>query len=161
MKSIIVYSSYTGNTKQVADLLHKYLSKNGTVDTLELKDTDEAKGFFGQCFRAFFRKKAQIEPINFDLSGYDVICIGTPVWAFAPVPAINTYITRCFGAEGKKVVLFTTYGSGTGNQRCLDYMEDIFAKKSAKQFKRFSMQQSRVKDESLVMIEIQKTVGVL
>ncbi|MCX5704091.1 MAG: flavodoxin, partial [Candidatus Omnitrophica bacterium] len=81
-----------------------------------------------------------------------------PVWAFAPAPAMNTYLDRCFGLEGKKIILFTTYGSGTGNKRCLNYMQDIVVKKGARGIKRFSVQQFRVKDRNLILSKIKEVV---
>ncbi len=160
IKSIIIYPFCTGGTKQVADLLNKYLVQRGAVDVLELKDPDEAPNFFGRVMQAFSRKKAEIEPIGFDLWDYNIICIGTPVLADAPVPAINTYITRCFGVEGKTIVLFTIYGSGDDNQRCLDYMRGVFAKKGPARFKVFSIQQTRAIDEKSILDEIAEAVSL-
>ena len=85
--------------------------------------------------------------------------MGTPVWAFGPAPAMNTYLDRCSGLEGKTVVLFTTYGSGTGNGRCLDYMQNILTGKGVKAFKRFSIQQGKVSDRQHVLSIIKTALG--
>ncbi len=154
MKSIILYYSYSGNTRRVAQILCESLKSRSEAREVELKATDESRSFLGQCRRAFSKKRAQIEATDFDLSGYDLICLGTPVWAFGPAPAINTYLDRCSGLEGKKVVLFTTYGSGTGNERCLNYMQDALVKKGAKEFSRFSIQQCKVNDKEFVLSKI-------
>lgn len=155
MKSIIIYYSYTGNTKKVAAVLKNYLAQKGEVEIIELKGMDESKSFLGQAVRAFRRKRAALESVNFNLSKYDVICFGTPVWAFGPAPAMNTYLDKCFGLVGKKMVLFTTYGSGTGRRRCLDCMRNALVKKGARSFKEFSIQQGRVSDEKFVLSEIE------
>ena len=154
MKTIIVYYSYSGNTKKVAGAFSEYLRRKGQVDIIELKGLDESNSFFGQVARALIHKRAKIEPTNFNLTQYDLVYLGTPVWAFAPAPAMNTYLDKCFGLEGKEVILFTTYGSGTGNQRCLNYMQDILTKKGAKDFRRFSIQQFKVKDKEFVLSKI-------
>lgn len=154
MKSVIVYYSYTGNTKKVAEVLKKHLSQKGAVDMIELKPKDESQNFFGQCKRAFWHKRAALPDTGFNLSGYDLICVGTPVWAFGPAPAVNTYLDKCQGTKGKAVVLFTTYGSGIGNQRCLDYMQDLLVKKGVKSFKQFSLQQGKTRDEAAVLTKI-------
>ena len=112
----------------------------------------------GQCKRAFWHKRATLQPLDFDLSGFDLICFGTPVWAFGPAPAMNTYLDKCLGIEGKNIILFTTCGSGTGNERCLNYMQDILAKKGAKTFQRFSIQQSKVKDKGSVLSKIKEVL---
>jgi len=144
MKSVIIYYSYSGNTRKVADVLSAGLMQKGEVKKIELASLDEPVSFFSQAHRAFFRRRARIKPAGFDLSGYDLVCFGTPVWAFAPAPAMNTYLDECSGLKGKPVVLFTTYGSGTGNQRCMNYMQSVLTRKGAGQFKRFSVQQFKV-----------------
>jgi flavodoxin len=159
MRSLIVYYSYSGNTKKVAEQLCEHLRQKGQVDIIGLKAHDESESFFGQCRRAFTRQRAKIEPVNFDLSGYDLICFGSPVWAFAPAPAMNSYLDQVQNIQDKKVVLFTTFGSGTGNTRCLNYMQRILAEKGAKNFKRFSSQQSKVSDRDFVSAQIQATLS--
>ena len=154
MKSAIIYYSFTGRTKRVTEILAEHLREKGAVDLIELNPLDESKSFFGQARRAFYKARAKLAPVNFDLAGYDLICFGNPVWAFAPAPAMNTYLNNCIGVEGKDVILFTTYGSGTGNERCLNIMQEALSKKGAKSFKRFSIQQFKVKDTKFVLSKI-------
>jgi flavodoxin len=154
MKSIIIYYSYSGNTRKVAEVLAEHLRQKGEAEILELKAEDESNSFFRQCKRAFWHKKAEIAAVNFDLSGYDLICVGTPVWAFGPAPAVNAYLDQCLGVNGKDAILFTTYGSGAGKERCINYMQNILAKKGAKDFKRFSIQQFKVNDKEFILSEI-------
>ncbi len=151
MKSIIVYYSYSGNTRRVAVVLAETLAEITEAERLELVCPDEAKSFLGQCRRAIIHKRGAIEPVNFDLSAYDLIFLGTPVWAFGPAPAVNTFLDKCFGVENKSIVLFTTYGSGAGREHCIDYMQDILAQKGAREFKRFSVQQLKVNDRDYVL----------
>jgi flavodoxin len=159
MKSIVVYFSYSGNTRKVADILGEYLKAKGEVVVKEIKALDESANFFMQCARAFKKINAQIEPMNLELSGYDLICLGTPVWAFAPAPAMNTCLDKCFGLAGKQITLFTTYGSGTGNERCLKAMQDALIKKGAGKIKKFSIQQSKVNDKEFVIFKIKETLA--
>jgi flavodoxin len=159
MKSVIIYYSYSGNTKKVAVSLLEHLQQKGEVEAIELRPKDESDKFFGQAARAFRRKRADIEPVKTDLRDYDLICLGTPVWAFGPAPAMNTFLDKCLGLEGKEAVLFTTYGSGVGKERCLDYMEDILSKKGARQFRRFSIQEFKAKDKEFVLSRIVETLN--
>lgn len=142
----------------MAQALSGYLSQNGEVAEIELKAKDEAGSFLGQCRRAFTRTRAELESADFDLGAYDLICFGTPVWAFGPAPAMNTFLDRCLGIGGKEIVLFTTYGSGTGNNRCLNYMQGILTRKGAKSFQRFSIQQFKVKDKEFILSEINAAI---
>ncbi|MDD4939292.1 MAG: NAD(P)H-dependent oxidoreductase [Candidatus Omnitrophica bacterium] len=159
MKSVIIYYSYSGNTQKAAEALSVYLKSEGSqADLIELKCLDEEKSFLLQCRRAFQHKMGQLQPVNFDLSVFDLICLGTPVWAFGPAPALNTYLDKCSGVEGKEVVLFTTYGSGMGNERCLDYMQGILSTKGAKKFKRFSIQQFKINNQEFVLSKIKQSL---
>ncbi|MCX5697123.1 MAG: NAD(P)H-dependent oxidoreductase [Candidatus Omnitrophica bacterium] len=156
MKAAVIYYSYSGNTRAVAQALSAHLKGEYEVQAIELTALDEPASFLGQCRRAFSHTRAQIAPVDLDLSGCDLICVGTPVWAFGPVPAVNTYLDRCSGVENKEVILFATCGSGTGNERCLQYMQGLLAKKGAKGFKRFSIQQSKVKDKEFILSRLKK-----
>ena len=156
MKSIIIYYSYSGNTRRIAGVLAEYLKEKSEIEVLELQALDESDKFLTQAIRAFRHKRAEIAPVNFDLSKYDLICFGTPVWAFGPAPAMNTYLDKCATLEGKEIILFTTYGSGTGNQRCLNYMQSILSKKGARQFSRFSIQQFKSTDKGFVLSQIKE-----
>ena len=158
MRSVVIYYSYSGNTKRVSQVLTGLLAAKGEVESVELVSLDEAESFLAQCKRAFLRRRAKIQPVNFDLSRYDLICVGTPVWAFGPAPAINTYLDKCFGLEAKEVILFTTYGSGVGKERCLNYMQDILAKKGVKTFKRFSVSQGKVGEHNFVLSQIKEVL---
>lgn len=151
MKSVIIYYSYSGNTRSVALILKDYLEKKGSVRLIELKALDESKNFFMQVLRAFIRKEATIEDAEFDFSDYDIICLGTPVWAFGPAPAMNTFLKKCFGLWNKTVVIFTTYGSGTGRKRCENIIQSGLEKKGAKLFHSFAVQQSKTKDKEFII----------
>lgn len=160
MKSAIIYYSYSGNTQKVAKVLWELLREKGEADQIELVAQDESRSFLMQCKRALFRKQAKIQPVNTDLGNYDLVCLGTPVWAFAPTPAINTYLERASGLADKPVVLFATFGSGSGLKKCLDYMEKILAKKGVKQFSRFSIQQFKVNNKEFVLSKIKEALGL-
>jgi NAD(P)H-dependent FMN reductase len=82
------------------------------------------------------------------------------VWAFGPAPACNTYLDESLGVAGKSIILFTTYGSGTGNERCLNYMQSLLRKKGAKDFKKFSIQQHKAKNKELVLAKIAETYKI-
>ena len=122
MKSIIVFYSFSGNTARVADSLREYLEEKGTVEVHRLKAPSESKSFFAQCLQALFKKKVTLEGAPIEVGEFDLICLGTPVWAFAPTPAMRSYIDRCSGISGKRILLFITYGSGIGEEKCLNEM---------------------------------------
>jgi flavodoxin len=158
MKTAIIYYSQAGNTKKVAEILGGYVKEKSEVEYIELKSQDEPKFFLSQCYRALRYTKAKIAPVNFDLREYVFVCLGTPVWAFGPTPAINAYLDSCSGAADKEIILFTTYGSGTGNSRCLDYMQNILSQKGAKNFRRFSVQQFKANDKEFILSKVKEVL---
>ena len=157
MKSLIVYFSFTGNTKKIADELSGFLLKTGAVDIIELKNLNETGNFFKQGSSAFKHERADIGDVNFDVTGYDLICIGTPVWAFTTTPAINSYLDNCKGCEGKRVLLFTTSG-GAGDKRCISYMQEILATKGVKEFKSLSVSKNKANNKKFVLLKISQAL---
>lgn len=45
-----------------------------------------------------------------DLGGFDLLCVGSPVWMARPHPPVLDYIGRCEGLKGKKAAAFATAG---------------------------------------------------
>jgi flavodoxin len=151
MRSLIVYYSFSGNTGKVADALAGVLQGKGAVAASRLVPSQETRNFFRQCIEARFGMKAKLgEDLPYDISGYDMLCLGTPVWAFAPVPAINTYLDRLSGAAGKKALIFTTYGSGAGVGACVNVMKRRLERKGITEVRVCTIQQNDVTDSSLV-----------
>ncbi len=59
-------------------------------------------------------EKATIEPSKIDVSAYDLIVVGSPVWAWSPTPAANAAIAALAGCEGKKGMVLATSGGKPG-----------------------------------------------
>jgi len=159
MKSLIVYYSYTGNTEKIAKKLKGILSKKGQAEIHRLKPIDESNNFFVQAASAFAGKRAKLPEEKFDLSGYDLICLGTPVWALAPTPAINTFLDKCKNLDGKDAICFTTYKSGAGVKRCLNTMIEKLKQKGAFKISGFSIQQTKVNDTDFLEKAIEVALG--
>jgi flavodoxin len=154
MKSVIVYYSFSGNTRKAAEALKEYLEESSEVHMIELKATDESNSFFRQALRALVKTKANIEHVDTDLAGYDIVCIGSPVWAFGPAPAVNKYLKECNGLKGKQAIVFTTYGSGAGNRNCLEHMKRVLIGKGVKSCKDFTLQGARMDDKDYIISQI-------
>ncbi len=153
MKSLIVYYSYSGNTEKVAEVLADLLKdKDVTVDTHRLKPKNEKGNFFLQCLEALRGKRAVLcGDLNFDLAGYDLVCIGSPVWAFSPTPAVNTYLDKLLNAGGRDAIIFTTYGSGTGVVKCINNIKKRLKKKGIREVYNFNIQQANVDDRDFIV----------
>jgi len=157
MKSAIIYYSFTGKTTQVAEMFARELGEKGEVEVLKLDPLDESTNFFKQGERAFRKKKARLAKIKTDLREFDLVCFGTPVWAFGPTPAMRAYLDSCSGLEGKIVILFVTSG-GMGNEKCLREMESILMPKLASLFRYLSLKQSDLKDQAVILNKIKQIV---
>jgi flavodoxin len=112
MKSLVVYYSRTGKTKLVAEAIAAELGSD-IEEIIDLKNRDGKIGWMGATRDASSEKETQIAPPKKVPSDYDLIIIGTPVWAFNLTPAIRTYLKKN-DLTGKKVALFFTLGIRLG-----------------------------------------------
>ena len=132
MKSLLAYYSFSGNTDHVAKLFAGELRKKGEVILQRLSPKDDIKDFFGQCRAARAGKRADLgEKVDYDASSYDLVVLGSPVWAFAPAPAMNTFLDNISGLKGKRVIVLLTSGSGLGVKHCFKNISRILEKKGA------------------------------
>lgn len=159
-KAIIVYYSYSGNTHKVSGLLKRELnSASYQTELLRLNPLDETKSFLGQCKRSLFKKQAALkDDITFDVSAYDLIAFGSPVWAFAMAPALRTYLNKCSGLMGKKVISFVTFGSGAGVGKCLKEMISIAKDKGALDTQSFIIPQVELSNLDNVVEKIRESL---
>ncbi|MGB2706065.1 MAG: NAD(P)H-dependent oxidoreductase [Candidatus Omnitrophota bacterium] len=124
MKTAVIYYSFTGNTHRVAQIIIDILkSKGEEAIPVRIRPLKEETSFLGQCKEAFFAKKPELYKTLLDLGDFDRVILGSPVWAFKPAPAINTYLDKCSSLKGKEAISFVTYGSGAGKGRALEIMK--------------------------------------
>ena len=114
MKSIIIYYSYGGNTKRIAELIH---DKKG-YDMVEIKPvvpytSDYQKLVDAEEGKMHQEEMVEIEPISINLSNYDRIILGTPVWWYTMTPPVRTFLKTC-DLSGKVIVPFATNGGWLG-----------------------------------------------
>lgn len=125
MRSLVVYYSKTNNTKKVADLI----SSNLDSDLIEIKDNEDRDGILNYIksgYHAFKKKKTEISYEECDIDSYDLILIGTPIWAGSISPAVRTYIDSNKN-KFKKVSFFSTVGS-TSPDSTFKEMEELSEK---------------------------------
>ncbi|MDH7594197.1 MAG: flavodoxin [Methanomicrobiales archaeon] len=107
MRSIVVYHSDTGHTKYAAE----YIAKRTSADLIRVRPSFPYNEITRRIFgvrRALFGSRDRVEPESIDVSGYDCIVVGSPVWAGSPTPVINGAIAAMEGCEGKEAVAFVT-----------------------------------------------------
>ena len=114
MKILVVYYSLDGNTKLMAESIAEEVK----ADILELKPKKDisSKGFMKYISggRAVSMKtKPELLPLDKDPRDYDMLFIGTPVWAWSYAPALNTFFSEQ-QLSRKKTALFCCHGGGKG-----------------------------------------------
>lgn len=115
MKALILYYSYSGNTKKIAEMIQSKIGGDmleittktpytGSYnDVVEQGHTEVKKGF-----------KPEITPENISIADYDTIVLGTPVWWYTYAPAVNTLISS-LDFSGKTIYPFATNGGWLGH----------------------------------------------
>jgi flavodoxin len=104
MKSLVVYYSRTGKTKFVAESI----ATNLGADLEEIVDLKKRTGPVGWLMGgkdATRKNQTEIAQTTKTPQDYDLIIIGTPIWAWSPTPAVRTYVQKN-NLAGKKVALF-------------------------------------------------------
>jgi len=118
-KKLVAFFSASGVTSKTA----KELAKQANADIYEIKPavpyTKEDLNWMNKSSRssiemADHNSRPEIADKNANISEYDVIYIGFPVWWYVAPTIINTFF-ESYDFSGKKIVLFATSGgSGFG-----------------------------------------------
>jgi flavodoxin len=109
VKSLVVYYSRTGNAKFVAETIAAELGSD-IEEIVDLKNRAGKIGWISAGRDASGGKQTKIAPTKKVAADYDLLIIGTPIWAWSPTPAIKTYVGKN-DLTGKKVALFFTFDS--------------------------------------------------
>lgn len=107
-RTAVVYFSRSGNTA----LLARHLAKRLGARLYRLEANDYDLGLVGwvNAMRDARKHEAVISPQTIDLSGYDAIYLGSPIWLYSPAPPIWQFVEQN-RFDGKQVVLFNTFNS--------------------------------------------------
>ena len=116
MKSVIIYYSLEGNTDETAKKIAGILG----ADLLRLVPEREYPTGAGKYAvggkAAVFGEKPALKPYSIDLSDYDTVIIGTPVWAATFAPPLRTFFSAN-DIKGKTVGMFACQ-KGNGAEKC-------------------------------------------
>ncbi len=108
MKTLVVYYTRTGNTKKLADELAAALK----ADVEELKDGKNRGGPIGFLMagrEAMKKTPAHLASLAHDPAAYDVVVVGSPVWASTVCSPVRTFLAQ-HRTHLKKVAWFCTSG---------------------------------------------------
>ena len=94
MKTAIVYYSLEGNTKFAAEKMAAALGADliSLVPVKEYPTGNVSKYFWGGK-SAVFRAHPKLEPYRFKAEEYELVIIGSPIWASTYAPPLRTFLT--------------------------------------------------------------------
>ena len=119
-KKLVAYFSASGRTANVAEMLANELG----AELYEIKPEVEYTKADLNWMNKKSRSSVEMNDKSFrpaiitgdvDVSGYDTVYLGFPIWWYVAPTLINTFL-EAYEFAGKKIVLFATSGgSGFGN----------------------------------------------
>lgn len=130
-KILIVYFSRTGHTEQVAHALAEKLG----ADAEKIGETRNRLGFLGywrsgrEALRGIL---PTIEPLKHDPADYDLVLLGSPVWASHPSTPMSAFLAANKDRL-KRIACFVTLG-GSGADKTMARMADAAGKPAAATF---------------------------
>ena len=125
MKVLVAYYSRTGNTRRVAEAIAKSLE----AEVENIRDGENRLGVIGflrSGYEALRKRSAAIHSVEKNPEEYDVVVIGSPVWAGSLSSPVRAYLTM-HGHRIKEAALFATYAISEG--RIFRQMEELLPKK--------------------------------
>lgn len=126
MKTLVVYYSRTGNTKKVAKIIADKLK----ADLDEIIDLKNRSGILGFIFAGRDAVKKNLTKIAFtkNPADYDLVIIGTPVWATTATPAVRTYLSQ--NKKSLNTVAFFTTSGGDSPRKTVAFLEKLLERKA-------------------------------
>ena len=119
-KKLVAYFSATGKTAKVAEKMASGIGADIYEVRPEVKYAKADLNWMNKNSRSSVEmNNKSIRPAiitgDVDVSGYDTIYLGFPIWWYVAPTLINTFL-ESYDLAGKKIVLFATSGSsGFGN----------------------------------------------
>lgn len=125
---LVVYYSRSGTTRRIAEMLAHDLSAD--IEAIQEQGEHVARagvrGYVRSLMDALRRRQVKVMPATHDVSAYDVIVVGSPVWAsHASAPALSWL--REQGGNIRHLALFCTLG-GSSSKTALEQMANSAGK---------------------------------
>ena len=120
-KTLVAYFSRSGNTELMAYKIAEVT--NGNI--LNIQSPDYKLGLKGwiQAMVDARKMRAVLATKKFDLSTYDTIYVGSPIWLYSPAPPVFEFV-RNNDFTGKTVILFNSLNSKF-EQKYIDQFSDL------------------------------------
>lgn len=118
MKKAVVFYSLSGNTQAAA----KEIAEGIAADLIELKlvkpfPTEKSKQLALGGMQAMFGMKPAIQELSKNIKEYDVLILGTPIWAGTIAAPVHSFLNKYQVLD--KIVAVFTFSGGGDNKRCI------------------------------------------
>ena len=115
MCSLVFYFYYSGNTRRGSERIGNAIG----ADLAEIQTVRPYTGSYDDVVDQGQREVdsgflPELRPLGADLSRYDTIILGTPVWWYTFAPAMNSFLHSA-DLSGKTVYPFATNGGWLGH----------------------------------------------
>ncbi len=153
-----IFYSYSGVTRGIAEKIQSECGGE-TVEVKTVKPYSTITAYSMGCYRAMRGESDEIRPSSIDVSTFDCIVIGTPVWMFRAAPAVNAAVAAMTGCEGKAAILFATCGAQA--KETLPLLAEALKAKGVKVAGEFVFDKNDVKNKQKVdaLIAAVKSAG--
>ena len=129
-KILTVYYSTVGNTKTVAQNLHSIVG--GDIKEIQLQEKYPNNIFkMSKLIRKQMKEDYLPKIDNIDISNYDVIFIGSPIWNFSMSLPIKSFL-KDNNFENKILIPFFTYSGGANKNNVFNNIKDLTNAKDTK-----------------------------
>ena len=125
-KILVAYYSRTGITRKIAEKIKEKLNCD-IEEIISVKNRSGPIGYIICGKEATQKTMAEIKEISKNPSDYDLVIVGTPVWAWNLSSPVRTYLENNKG-KFKKISGFCTMG-GDGDKQSFAEIEKICANK--------------------------------
>lgn len=115
MKIAVIAYSFEGNTWKIASAIAESLHADliRLVPQKEMTSTGFSKYIWGGR-QVVFGTKPKIEPLSHDPNQYDLIFLGSPIWAGTYAPPVKTFLETGL-VHDKPIAFFYTHEGGFKN----------------------------------------------
>lgn len=124
-KILVVFYSRTGTTRRVATALSATLGSS-IEEIAEARGRGGFLGYWRSIIEARRGQLPDIMPARNDPSSFDLVVIGTPVWAFSLSSPVRAYLTA--NKDRLPAVAFFCTLGGTGSETAFAQMQGIVGK---------------------------------
>lgn len=123
-RTLIVYFSWSGNTRTVANIIHEITGSN----IVEIEPEEPYPDVYNEVVARFQNERdnnilpslrTQVENID----DYDTLIVGSPIWGGLLSPPVKSFLAG-YDLSGKKILPFCTHG-GSGTAQSVDNIREV------------------------------------